>query len=216
MKCSACGRQSTANRKNCLYCGGQLVENKRSGPIHCCGCTNAMNEVDIEGIIIDVCPTCNGMWFDTGELEEVLEKIEFSHEEGAGVRTKGSPVKNIPEAGPLRNCPHCNLVMGKKNYKRFSGIVIDVCRFHGLYLDAQELEKIRLFLDTGGAEKERSMANMEEREAQKAAIRAKKRSRLHDARSSSVRVRYGKKNAETEVFFDFFELLTSYFHNFWT
>jgi Zn-finger nucleic acid-binding protein len=32
-----------------------------------------MNTVDVEGIVIDRCPTCGGIWFDLGELREILE-----------------------------------------------------------------------------------------------------------------------------------------------
>lgn len=214
MKCSACGRQSSANRKNCMYCGGNLVENKRSGPVHCCGCHTPMNEVDIQGTIIDVCPSCSGIWFDTGELEEVLNKLDSPNDDPheGGVT---APIQNIPESGSPRNCPHCNLIMGKKNYKRFSGVIVDVCRFHGLYLDGDELEKIHLFMVTGGAKKEQERVEIDEREKQKSAVRAEKRSRLNEVRSSSIRTRYGKMNAETSVYYDFLELVASYLHNIW-
>ena len=197
-----------------MYCGGALVENKRSGPIHCCGCQTPMHEVNIQGTVIDVCPSCSGIWFDTGELEEVLEKLDSPHDVFQDGEEAG-PNSNIPESGAPRNCPHCNLMMGKKNYKRFSGVIVDICRFHGLYLDAHELEKIQLFMATGGAQKEQERVDLEEREEKKAAIRAEKRRRLNDVRSSSIRTRYGKMNAETSVYYDFLELVASYLHNIW-
>ncbi|MCL6477399.1 MAG: zf-TFIIB domain-containing protein [Peptococcaceae bacterium] len=32
-----------------------------------------MMEVSKEGVIIDVCPQCRGVWLDRGELEKILE-----------------------------------------------------------------------------------------------------------------------------------------------
>ena len=199
-----------------MYCGGDLVQDKRIGPIHCCGCHSVMTEVNVQGTVIDVCPSCSGIWFDTGELEEVLEKLELPHDGLPESNRGASLVKNIPESAPPRNCPHCNLIMGKKNYKRFSGVIVDICRFHGLYLDAGELEKIQLFMATGGAQKEQSMAEFEEREAQKALKRAKKRSRLNEVRSSSLRTRYSKQNAETETYYDVFGIISSFLTGFWS
>ena len=178
------------------------------------GGPRGLEEVEREGVFIDVCPSCNGIWFDVGELETLIENspvpVGLSQEFDVLQKT----IQSTPELGTLRNCPHCNLVMGKKNYKRFSGVIIDVCRFHGLFLDAQELEKIQLFIATGGAEKERRVAKEEERVTRKAAEHAKKRSRLNEIRSSSLRTRYSRTNAETEVYYDFLDIVVSFLRGF--
>jgi len=43
--------------------------------------------------------------------------------------------------------------MYKKNFKKISGVVIDVCNNHGIWLDNGELEQIRCFIANGGLEK---------------------------------------------------------------
>ena len=165
-------------------------------------------------MFIDVCPSCNGIWFDVGELETLIENSPVPVDLLQEFEALQTPIQSTPELGPPRNCPHCNLVMGKKNYKRFSGVIMDVCRFHGLFLDAQELEKIQLFIATGGAEKERRVAKEEKIRAQKAAERAKKRSRLNEIRSSSLRTRYSRRNAETEVYYNFLDIVLSFLRGF--
>ena len=41
----------------------------------CCPkCGHAMVEVELEGIKVDKCTTCKGIYFDDGELEQILEK----------------------------------------------------------------------------------------------------------------------------------------------
>ncbi len=43
--------------------------------------------------------------------------------------------------------------MNRKNFAHISGIIIDECGSHGVWLDAGELEKIRLFIVDGGLER---------------------------------------------------------------
>jgi Zn-finger nucleic acid-binding protein len=43
--------------------------------------------------------------------------------------------------------------MNRKNFARISGVIIDECGSHGVWLDAGEMEKIRLFIADGGLEK---------------------------------------------------------------
>ncbi|MFB3145413.1 MAG: hypothetical protein ACE10F_12735 [Candidatus Methylomirabilales bacterium] len=45
--------------------------------------------------------------------------------------------------------------MNRKNFARISGVIIDECRSHGVWLDVDELEKIRYFIADGGLERSR-------------------------------------------------------------
>jgi hypothetical protein len=41
----------------------------------CPVCQGAMKEVSREGILIDTCTQCRGVWLDRGELEKLAEKL---------------------------------------------------------------------------------------------------------------------------------------------
>lgn len=41
----------------------------------------AMQEVDRNGVHIDVCPQCRGVWLDRGELEKLLSLLEPTREQ---------------------------------------------------------------------------------------------------------------------------------------
>lgn len=41
----------------------------------CPVCQGAMKEVNREGILIDTCTQCRGVWLDRGELEKIAEKL---------------------------------------------------------------------------------------------------------------------------------------------
>ena len=49
-------------------------ENARDIAIHCPKCDGTLMEADYEKIKIDVCNKCHGVWFDAGELAQVIEK----------------------------------------------------------------------------------------------------------------------------------------------
>ena len=40
----------------------------------CPNCKADMNQYNKNGIIIDACPHCQGIWLDRGELEKILEQ----------------------------------------------------------------------------------------------------------------------------------------------
>jgi hypothetical protein len=49
-----------------------------------------------------------------------------------------------------RPCVVCGKMMNRVNFGRVSGTVIDVCRGHGTFLDADELHAIATFIINGG------------------------------------------------------------------
>lgn len=48
-----------------------------------------MQEIDRNGVLIDVCPQCRGVWMDRGELEKLLELV--------GSRSSGERTPHRPE-----------------------------------------------------------------------------------------------------------------------
>lgn len=49
-------------------------ENARDIEVKCPKCDGTLMEADYEKIKIDVCNKCHGVWFDAGELAQVIEK----------------------------------------------------------------------------------------------------------------------------------------------
>ncbi|MEW6111309.1 MAG: zf-TFIIB domain-containing protein, partial [Thermodesulfobacteriota bacterium] len=52
-------------------------------------------------------------------------------------------------------CPVCRTMMNRRNFIRVSGVIVDVCRPHGIWFDAGEMEKIMDFIARGGMRKAR-------------------------------------------------------------
>ena len=50
------------------------VENAKSVGLKCPKCEGDLLEADYQKIKIDVCSKCHGVWFDAGELAQVIDK----------------------------------------------------------------------------------------------------------------------------------------------
>ncbi len=40
----------------------------------CPVCNNLLTHVERAGVAIDLCPECQGMWLDRGELDKIIER----------------------------------------------------------------------------------------------------------------------------------------------
>ncbi len=103
--------------------------------MNCPACRSPLIVVEREGIELDHCPRCRGIWFDEGELALLAERIGRILTLEASVR---------PLAGPageqFRRCPRCRRRMAKEDLGSAPRIGIDRCRRgHGLWFDSGEL-----------------------------------------------------------------------------
>jgi Zn-finger nucleic acid-binding protein len=48
---------------------------RRERDMKCPVCDGRMREVEKEGVVIDICPECKGVWLDRGELEKLLSGV---------------------------------------------------------------------------------------------------------------------------------------------
>lgn len=103
----------------------------------CPVCTKPLVAVERDGIELDWCFACRGLWFDRGELGLLAEKTgrALTFEE----LVKG-PADKVSEK--LRRCPRCNRKMSKVFLGGADLVLVDRCPEHGLWLDQGELGKI--------------------------------------------------------------------------
>jgi hypothetical protein len=64
------------------------------------------------------------------------------------------------------SCPVCGKFMNRKAFGRVSGVIVDVCKSHGVWFDGGELTEIIRFVEQGGLQRERDreLAELAERE----------------------------------------------------
>ena len=107
----------------------------------CPTCHNVMIVVEHEKIELDYCANCSGTWFDSGELELVLDSMEL---EGSDLSL--SDIFASPEAKTIekkRRCPICNQKMKKAIIGDKPEVLIDRCsKGEGLWFDGGELNRL--------------------------------------------------------------------------
>lgn len=52
------------------------AENAQATEMQCPRCDGKLVETDYENIKIDICDSCTGVWFDAGELAQIVDKDE--------------------------------------------------------------------------------------------------------------------------------------------
>ena len=91
------------------------------------------------GVKVDVCPSCRGMWFGGGELQEHLDALQGELVPPAD--TKISP----------RRCPVCGVNMSVFKYSD-TEVEIDLCEnCRGVWLDVGELKRLAGQAERGDA-----------------------------------------------------------------
>lgn len=82
-----------------------------------------------------------------------LRRLERDPGSGSEVAAAAEPDAGAPafETVRYRRCPVCRGWMQRTNYMRVSGVMVDFCSSHGLWLDRGELTAIVSFLAGGGA-----------------------------------------------------------------
>jgi len=116
----------------------------------CPKCAGKLQKEAMEGIEVDSCFVCEGIWFDAGELEEVIKKdsknfefIDVGKEDYDGKEAASLKKELDAQKG---KCPRCadGTLLVKKQYKGKHKINIDICpKGHGVWLDGGEIEELR-------------------------------------------------------------------------
>jgi Zn-finger nucleic acid-binding protein len=157
--CPSCGNPVHAGRAACLYCGTAAPEVSAPLPdsASCPRCRHAMKTVEVTGIFVDVCPGCGGTWYDRGEFEAHLDHVS-RHRTGSAT---GLPPAIHEASSDYLPCARCGMAMLRKNFDGGSGVLVDVCGEHGVFLDAGELRQIVEYV---GSERQRTVQQLREAE----------------------------------------------------
>jgi MFS transporter, PAT family, beta-lactamase induction signal transducer AmpG len=106
-----------------------------SGAMRCPKCRADMDQIEFEGTEVDRCTICNGIWFDSGEIEVMREKrAAVALDTGdASTGKKSNEIDRYP-------CPRCNGSMVRVVDPQQRHIWYETCSScSGSFLDAGEL-----------------------------------------------------------------------------
>ncbi|QDU57870.1 TFIIB-type zinc ribbon-containing protein [Aeoliella mucimassa] len=99
--------------------------------------------VQVDGIELDKCHHCDGIWFDAGELDKV-RKLERSAIEQELEREYGNPEVVAGKVDGYMRCPRCaDGRLNELTYTYKKRVKIDRCdQCHGVWVDDNELDAI--------------------------------------------------------------------------
>jgi Zn-finger nucleic acid-binding protein len=110
-----------------------------------------------EGVQIDSCSSCQGIWLDQGELQTIAatEEVAFSRSSIDEAIRNAKPGQDSSSASDPVACPVCTKPARAINYQYQSGVIINVCVDHGFWLDSGELQRIEMVVEQWKKEKNR-------------------------------------------------------------
>ena len=164
LHCPECFAKNAESARYCAGCGVAFapqvlpsVESDRACP----DCQKPLYLRKVAGVDVEECSKCYGLWVQTGGFDELVGKsvaarraaMEGEPGEGAGAAPRHERGNPLNVKVRYRRCPVCQHHMARQNWRQSSGVVLDVCREHGTWLDADELERLAGFVLSGGWEK---------------------------------------------------------------
>ncbi|MEW6670428.1 MAG: zf-TFIIB domain-containing protein [Thermodesulfobacteriota bacterium] len=189
-RCCNCSAPLPTDTALCRYCGtrndmdlsatGRFAVTREESGRQCPHCHIPLQTIRLTpdgAFVIERCPTCFGLFFDPGELQaylhaSVAQAFDINFKEIANIsRERGSKDRQVRYI----KCPDCGKFMSRINFGYRSGVVLDQCRNHGIWLDNGELIHLMEWKKAGGQlldeQKKIQLAEEEQRKARAAAIR---------------------------------------------
>lgn len=121
----------------------------------CPNCREPLQSASLNGIALDLCRKCAGIWFDAGELVKLKESSSTAWEntEDAVRPSVEAPPPNTAPSG--RPCPACGKAMYRYAYLYTTTVMLDGCEScGGVWVDDKELDSM-----AGWASKEAAADN---------------------------------------------------------
>ncbi len=186
--CSSCGAPLPANSIICAYCGtrnsvdltglDKIAVVEPQSPRKCPECRKHMQTINVghsTKFLIEKCEKCHGLFFDPGELDSLLDARVID-----GSRVNYNRIKELAKTRPqnrvaYRPCPVCSRMMNRMNFGTRSGVIIDRCREHGIFLDGGELRQLLEWRRAGGQLLHERAQKAKEKEKQKREEEQKKK-----------------------------------------
>jgi Zn-finger nucleic acid-binding protein len=175
--CPECFARCAEGSRFCTACGVSF----RPEPVRidghelpCPACSTLMPARQVGGVGVNECLSCHGFWAP-GESFDLLVSRAIDARQQASPAELHTLKPRVTGSNPARqgvqyrNCPECDGYMARRNYRKKSGVIIDTCSKHGVWLDADELEQIAGFILSGAAAERIEPVSAEERKKQAAA-----------------------------------------------
>jgi Zn-finger nucleic acid-binding protein len=171
VSCPSCFAAIFQGARHCSSCGAE-VSRAAAGPRPprpCPECRRDLAPVAVGSVILDECLACGGVFVDPPAFERICAERE---QQAVVLKTSFPSPTRTARAERYWPCPACGRLMNRQNFARLSGVIVDVCKGHGVWFNHGELQAIVEFIRAGGLDRarDREKTDLEE-----------ERRRLHEA-----------------------------------
>jgi Zn-finger nucleic acid-binding protein len=142
------------------------VSTEASGSAATYGCPRCKAELKARtygDLGVEECDACGGLFL----APQTMDRLVAARDMPTNLRLH-LPRRALKAETVVRYlfCPVCGKSMNRQAFGRISGVVVDVCKAHGVWFDAGELAAVIEFVEHGGLERERErqLAELDERE----------------------------------------------------
>ncbi len=169
VRCPHCFALHFTGSRFCARCGKELelepLLDPADGPCPRCDkplsvLQGAPMDTGVLPLPIHECTACGGMFVP----QAVLDAIVARETPGPSSPTHPRAVLPAPASHPVDivryvKCPCCGALMNRVNFGKRSGVIVDVCKAHGVWFDRGELTSAIEFVAKGGLEGPRQETN---------------------------------------------------------
>jgi Zn-finger nucleic acid-binding protein len=163
MQCHQCGGALEGAMTFCPYCGVRQEIDLRQ--IHfrnlgsnetmaCPSCESRLSVIEFDTdppLCIERCFGCHGMFFNPGELQALLDQKTNPNVWLDTVQMQQIAAEyGYRHEVVYRKCPMCSERMSHLNFGGRSGVIVDRCGTHGLWVDGGELRQLTEWWRAGG------------------------------------------------------------------
>lgn len=180
-RCSNCKAPLSPGSLICAYCGNRndvdlkgihyYTTHNNDLPRTCPRCNIKLKSLDLKlhgRFLIDRCEQCLGLFFDPGELEALLEATVSNVSGIDRVGLEAINEKREVNQYPISyiKCPVCTQLMHRVNFGAKSGVIVDRCKEHGVWLDGGELRQLFEWMKLGGQLLEQERQERQQKETE--------------------------------------------------
>ena len=168
--CPHCFTRVSRHARFCHYCGKPIIPEMLAGQsskLICpaCGPPHTLTSRAWGDVSALECQRCAGLWLFNPSFERLTAEAAAEAATAAIITAERIPHQKArspeaesppPDASPAlagqryRPCAVCGQLMVRQNFGHHSGVMIDRCKQHGLWFDADELPRILDWVRHGG------------------------------------------------------------------
>jgi len=155
--CPRCYTRIDDDSHHCRACGLDIVpQTLRPLPAkgECPRCQGGLRVRSLEAFDVVECGKCLGLWITPEAFERItVQAVDRGTATAQFVKVAGQSQARATESVRYIPCLVCTELMQRRQYtyrSRHSGIIIDSCKGHGVWLDRDEIEGIVDFVSKGG------------------------------------------------------------------